>query len=84
MTENDDLWEELKALAKPRVPRKKRAKKKRKRLRCSGRKTTWPGKGEARNACSAILRASKEKMHPFYCPDCVGWHIGHGTKRAKR
>ena len=34
----------------------------------------------ARDACTAIRRSpTNEHLHPYRCPVCQSWHIGHGV-----
>lgn len=37
-------------------------------------------------AAQTASAKTNEPINPYYCPFCVGWHIGHphGYRRAKR
>ena len=46
-------------------------------------KVKYPGRGSARRAVLILNRVRKggsERLHPYRCPDCHAWHVGHGSR----
>lgn len=56
-------------------------------------KFCYPSKPDAERGLRRMLRSNGQKsaVHPYFCPDCRWWHVGHtshkhseGVKQRKR
>lgn len=50
---------------------------------CYGKKA-YAKKSAAKQAVKRGEQAFGERMHPYRCPHCAGWHIGHPPPRELR
>lgn len=46
------------------------------RAGCAG-KVHYRTRALAKNAAKAILQRRKDKLFPYFCEVCDGWHLGH-------
>lgn len=48
------------------------------------RKAGFPTQGLAEKAAKKARLRTNDIIQPYYCTDCVTWHIGHRPLRALR